>query len=374
MPAILEDVEEAINEGVKAMPSWGPNRILKEHGRISGMELVQCTSVFNERGEFRPTFATDVKKIVEADQIILAIGQTADLSYVHQSLTTERGLIAVNKDSQATSMPGVFAGGDAATGTTSVIEAIAAGRKAASSIDSYLTGGRGLVEGPSSLGVRHLLKVDAVSLEKTPRVKMPKPPPSGRSVDIEDTRGLDLSAMETEAKRCFDCGCVAVNASDLAPALVALGARIETTKRTIDAEDFFDAGPMKLTVIDAGELVTRIEIPNSRAWNRQSYIKFRTRNSIDFPIASVASVFRINGNRIDDARIVLGATAPVPYRIREVEAFLKGKTVSDEVAERAGIVAVQESNPLSKNTYKVQIVKALVRRSILAARDTRTVG
>jgi CO/xanthine dehydrogenase FAD-binding subunit len=193
---------------------------------------------------------------------------------------------------------------------------------------------------------------------------MSKLPPSERGVEKEDTQSLDLDKAGEEANRCLNCGCVAVNASDMAPALVALAAKIKTTRRTLAAENFFDAALLSSTVMDEGELVTEIEVPTPGPLTTQTYLKFRTRNSIDFPIVSVAAAITIDKSRITDARIALGAVAPIPIRVNEVEDFLKGKVPTEEVAEAAGTLAVRETNPLSKNKYKVQIVKALVKRAI----------
>ncbi len=121
-------------------------------GKVSGLELVRCTSVFDEQGKFCPYF-DDAKTTVAADQVILAIGQASETAFCkdfcflddQQSLPVEKGLIAVDKKTQETAIKGVFAGGDAANGPATVIEAIAAGRRAAVSIDKYL-GGNGVLE------------------------------------------------------------------------------------------------------------------------------------------------------------------------------------------------------------------------------------
>ncbi len=369
MPAIPREVELAVAEGVRLMPSWGPSKILKADGRVSGMELVRCTSVFDGEGRFSPAFDNDVREIVEADQIILAITLNTDLSFVDPALRVERGLVAVDQDTQATNISGVFAGGDVTSGTASVIAAIAAGRRAAGSIDLYLKGAGIQVEDKDEEAIRLLEKCNSAYLQRTSRVDVPELPISERSIDIEDVRGLGLSEIEMEAKRCFNCGCVAVSPSDIAPALIALAARIKTTKRIVEAEKFFTARPMKSTTLDPDELVTEIQIPAPEPGSEQSFLKFRIRNSIDFPIVSVASVFSMNSDKVNDARMVLGAVAPVPLRVREAEDFLKGRAPCEEVAEAAGVIAVKEANPLVKNEYKVQITKALVRRAVLAARD-----
>jgi NADPH-dependent glutamate synthase beta subunit-like oxidoreductase len=360
MPAFPEDIEGAVREGVKLLPAWGPHRVLEENGKVTGMELVRCTSVFDAQGRFNPSFDPGVKKTVLADQVLLAIGQAADLAYVGRTLKIERGLLAVEAETQATSLEGVFAGGDVTTGPASVVAALAAGRRAALAIDAYLGGRKARASAPNPLYALH-----ADSFQKSSRVALPERALSERTIDAEDVATLDARAVEIEASRCLHCGCVAVNASDLAPALIALGATIKTTKRTVDAESFFAAGPLSTTVLEPGELVTAVQIPAPDPQSRQRYLKFRIRKSIDFPIVSVASVLAMDQGTIRSARIVLGAVAPVPLRAREVEAYLIGRAPTEETAEVAASIAVRGASPLAKNGYKAQIVRALVRRAIL---------
>ncbi|RLI26382.1 hypothetical protein DRO58_05620 [Candidatus Bathyarchaeota archaeon] len=104
------------------------------------MEFVRCTSVFDEKGRFNPSFDETETKVLEADTVILAIGQTPDLSFIEDEIEVDRGVIKVNPRTMETSLPGVFAGGDAVSGPASVVEAIVAGKMAAASIDRYLTG------------------------------------------------------------------------------------------------------------------------------------------------------------------------------------------------------------------------------------------
>jgi len=185
-------------------------------------------------------------------------------------------------------------------------------------------------------------------------------------MDTEDYVTLEDGKVSMEAHRCLDCSCVAVNASDVAPALVALGASIKTTKRTILAEDFYTVGIMTTTVLEADELVTEIFVPAPKPGIRFSFQKFRIRNSIDFPIVSVASALTFDGTKIKDAKIVFGAVAPIPLRAVNVEEALIGKTASEETAEAAGMVAARQVFPLERNRYKVQILKGLIRKAIMA--------
>jgi len=145
MPANDWEVEQAVEEGVRLMPSWGPKRILSSDGGVTGIELVQCASVFDEAGNFCPAF-NEATESVETDQVILAIGQSADLAFAEDAgLKVERGLISMDPETMETNLSGVFAGGDVGKGPAAIIDAVAAGRRAASSIDRFL-GGDGDIE------------------------------------------------------------------------------------------------------------------------------------------------------------------------------------------------------------------------------------
>jgi len=364
MPAIASEIEQALAEGVHLMPSWGPDQILQENDHIQGMQLVRCTSVFDARGCFAPAFNKAKGTRVDADSIILAIGQRADLSFIGPALKTGRGLIAVDPDTQETNAAGVFAGGDVATGPASVIQAVAAGRRAAVSIDLYLM--KRQIHTKSQKVTMQKFSTDC--LDKMDRGKTAILPVSRRRIDIEDTAGFNLSEMENEANRCFNCGCVAVNASDIAPALIALGAKIRTTKRILTAEDFFSAGTLKTSQLEEGELVVEIQIPRPALGSLQDFIKFALRKSHDFPVVSVAALFNVSEGRVDSARIVLGTVAPVPLRIKAVEDFLKGKKLDKKSAATAAKMAVEQTLSLAKNKYKVQVTSTLVERASLNAR------
>lgn len=363
MPAIEEEIEEAVKEKIHLMPSWGPHRVLETQGKLTGMEFVRCTSVFDEEHRFRPEFDSSVKETVEADAVMLAIGQAADLSYLDGSVAMTRGLVVVDKETQCTNISGVFSGGDMTTGPASIIEAISSGRRAADAIDLYLQS-KPRPEVSPATSKKPFIPINLEGLNRNKRSVMQKVPLSQRGLDLEDNLGLNWSGTELEAGRCMNCGCVAVNASDLAPALIALSARIKTTRRTIEAEDFFDARPGKSTVLDNDELVLEIEIPEPAVGSKQAYWKYRIRNSIDFPICSVASIFLMEDSKVKDARIVVGAVAPIPVRLREAEAFLIGKIAGDDLAESVKDLSFAGIMPLARNNYKVQMTRALLRKAI----------
>jgi NADPH-dependent glutamate synthase beta subunit-like oxidoreductase len=152
MPANPWEIEQAMAEGVEMLYAWGPSRVIGNDGNVAGIELVRCTSVFDETGNFCPYFE-DTRITIEADQIILAVGQNSETAFCRDfcfidepsELPVVKGLIAIDPETQQTEVRGVFAGGDAANGPGTVIQAIAAGRRAAVSIDRYL-GGNGIIE------------------------------------------------------------------------------------------------------------------------------------------------------------------------------------------------------------------------------------
>lgn len=348
MPAFPEDIAKALKEGINIMPSFGPHKILENNGRVTGMEVVRCTSVFDEHGHFQPSFDLSQETIIEADQIILAIGQSTDLSYAEKLIKIERGLIAVNQETKGTKTAGIFAGGDATSGPASVIEAIAAGRKAAFAIESYLNKTSSKQTDPAHMN--HMVEINS-ELQR-------------RSINTEDWQNLSLDEIRTEARYCINCSCVAVNASDIAPALIVLDAKIITTKRAIHAEDFFAAAQMKTTILDHNELVKEIMITPPSPHDRQNYYKFRIRNSIDFPVVSLAIVLNSKNGKLKNSRIALGAVAPTPLRLKAVECFLEDKPVTEETAAVAGELALRDIQPLAKNKFKAQIIKALFKKAI----------
>ena len=370
MPALPGEVDQAVKEGIKLMPSWGPSRVLKIKGRLSGMELVRCTSVYDREHRFAPTYDRASKSKVEADQIILAAGQRPDLSYAKTYLNMDRGLIVVDPETQVTSVGKVFAGGDATiSGPLSVVAALASGRRAAEAIHHCL-GGRGALQIQKK--VEHLTRCNGDCLEKSSRVTAPEQSLSDYCLDKEDFLGLDLKAVETEAKRCFNCGCDGVNPSDIAPALIALDATIVTSKRKIKAEKFWvaDRG-LKPTLLENDEIITEIRMPKPAANVNSSFLKFAMRKSIDFPIVNCAAALEIRDGLVQSARICLNAVYCNPYRVTNAEDFIKGKPIDEAIADDAGAAAVSAAVPLPYNKFKIQIAKTLVKRAILACDNVR---
>ncbi|MBI2303971.1 MAG: FAD-dependent oxidoreductase [Chloroflexi bacterium] len=207
MPAHPWEIQEAVEEGVVIHPSWGPKAILGDEGRVTGIELVRCTSVFDREGKFNPTYDSSVVSSLDADMVIVAIGQAVDLSFVkpEDGVKVNRGLIVAD-ERLATTRKGVFAGGEAVTGPSSVIHAIAAGRKAAVAVDRYL-GGRGIIDEtliPFEEPNPWLGREEGFAPQS--RAPMPCLPVAERHQSFAEVElGFNPEMAQQEARRCLQC-------------------------------------------------------------------------------------------------------------------------------------------------------------------------
>ena len=160
--------------------------------------------------------------------------------------------------------------------------------------------------------------------------------------------------------------CFAVCPSDLAVALAALDGRIAVVgpngKRRVAIRDFHT--PMG-NLLEQGEIVTEIEVPVVNERLVQNFLKFTLRRPIDFAIVSVATVVKVADGVCTEARIALGGVACGAYRAVAAELFLKGKPLDDATAARAGELAVKGAKKLSRNGYKIEIAKTLVKRGLI---------
>lgn len=162
-----------------------------------------------------------------------------------------------------------------------------------------------------------------------------------------------------------------VHPSDAAPALQALGALLKvfgpSGSDEIPLEEFFELPIDNLrgeNVLQANEIITHISIPEPAAGTRSTFLKFREKQSMDFAISSVAAILQMQGNRVKSADIVLGGVAPIPWRAKDAEAELQGKTLSSETIEKAATAAVAGATPMAHNSYKIQLTQNLVRRAL----------
>jgi xanthine dehydrogenase YagS FAD-binding subunit len=165
--------------------------------------------------------------------------------------------------------------------------------------------------------------------------------------------------------------CVAVSPSDVAPALIALDARMVVRshrgERVVEAADFF-IGPAtdirRMTVLRTGELLTAIRIPGTWAGKPFYFEKVSDRQVWDFALANVASTLDVSGGTVRDVRIAVGGIAPRPLRMTAVESYLRGRTLEEVTLDAAGELAVRGARPLHLNEFKIPLTRNLVRRAL----------
>lgn len=204
-----EEFHESQKEGIVFHPSRSARRFVGEDGRLTKVELRGVARVFDDDGRFNPTFDDGITETLEADSVVLAIGQQADLSFLKSEDSVEltpAGVIRVNPETLATSAPGLFAGGDVAFGPRNLIDAVANGKRAALSIDDYLRG--------QENATRFSLRVEKIpthsyrmpeDYEKCERTAPPTVSLDRRTGISEVESGYDEVEARRQAERCLSC-------------------------------------------------------------------------------------------------------------------------------------------------------------------------
>ena len=167
--------------------------------------------------------------------------------------------------------------------------------------------------------------------------------------------------------------CYIVHPSDTAPILTALGATLNVAgprgTRSVPLSEFYVLPADDVTkenVLEQGEFVTEVIIPEPASGLYTSYRKERDRGAWDFSLAGVALAVRLNGGRVSDARVVLSGAAPVPWRSREAEQAIEGQQINASLAAEAAEAAMANARPLGKNAYKIQMFKGVIEEQLLA--------
>ena len=233
MPVRNDEIKEALAAGVEIINCFGPNRFLGKNNQFTGIEFKRCTCVFDDQCHFNPRYDENERTTLQADAVMIAIGQRAEMNFLEAEniMRSSQGGIQADPQTLQTSIPWVFAGGDALYGAKTVIEAIASGKKAAESIDRYLEqhdkkrdpinrrpdaihthddiNGQAL-SGPSQvkaqmpISERHLTAAERVP---KPRISMPVLP---REESLGSFSEVELGYSEeqavAEAQRCLACG------------------------------------------------------------------------------------------------------------------------------------------------------------------------
>lgn len=234
MPASEEEIEEAVEEGVKLDCGWGPKEILTENGKVTGIVLKRCTSVKDADGRFNPQYDENDTKTVKCSHVFLSIGQTTIWGDLLKGTKVEIDGVRVKADklTYQTTDPDVFIGGDVYTGPRFAIDAIAAGKETAISIHRY-------VQPHSSLTIGRNRR-DFIELDKN-NIKVESYDNSSRQIPGTDNsfdhkksfRDAKLTFTEEQVKaetaRCLGCGASVVDPNK------CIGCGICTTKCEFDA-------------------------------------------------------------------------------------------------------------------------------------------
>jgi len=204
MPANPEEVAEAISEGVKIIFLAAPDRVARENGRLRMACIRMALGEFDASGRRRPEPIEGSEFSIDFDTVIAAVGQTPDVPTEFRLPTNRGNVLQADSDTTATSREGVFAGGDCVTGPASVIEAIAAGRKGASSIDKYL-GGDGVID---EVLVPEEEAAELPNIEEGEEYRPHAPTlsfPERLGTFSEVELGFSPESAIEEAKRCLRC-------------------------------------------------------------------------------------------------------------------------------------------------------------------------
>lgn len=188
----------------------------------------------------------------------------------------------------------------------------------------------------------------------------------GNTCYADTPEGIDREHCLFGADRC-----IAVSPSDTAPALVALDARMVVVngdgEKEVQAEDFFigpDVDIMRMTILQPGDLLKSIVIPNTWADARFYFEKVAERNTWDFALVNIASAMKVENDAIVDIRMVCGGVACVPLRLTVVEEVVKGSLQNGASADLAASAATQGATPLNYNGFKIPLMENLVKRAI----------
>ncbi|OPY74708.1 MAG: NAD-dependent dihydropyrimidine dehydrogenase subunit PreT [Syntrophorhabdus sp. PtaU1.Bin050] len=203
MPAYPWEIAQALEEGIIIEDGWGPKVIHGKNGSVTGIEYVRCTSTFDDNHMFNPSYDLSVTRYFDADAVIFAIGQTPDIGFIDaRDVKTHGDLIKVDTDLM-TGIRGVFAAGEAVTGPSSIIDAIAQGRQAAASIDRYL-GGTGSIDRPEE--EYQCAEIHESAPRGTYRCKGAVTDPAERLAGFDPAEpGYDRKTAVQEALRCLAC-------------------------------------------------------------------------------------------------------------------------------------------------------------------------
>ena len=217
MPALIEEIEETLEEEININNSWGPKRIVIEEGKVIGVEFKKCISVFDKDKRFNPNYDEEDVIFVKADTVLLSVGQAIDWGNLIADSKIEinpNNTIKADSFTYQTGEPDVFAGGDSFTGPRFAIDAIAAGKEGAISIHRYVHPGQSLIIGRDRKEYKSIDKenIEIQGYDTLPRQKASHINEKELRESFKDIRGtFTEEEMKKETERCLSCGATVVD-------------------------------------------------------------------------------------------------------------------------------------------------------------------
>ncbi|MCB2298586.1 FAD-dependent oxidoreductase [Clostridium tagluense] len=233
MPALPEEIEEALSEDIAINNSWGPTRILHEDGHVVGVEFKKCISVFDENKRFSPKFDENTTKIVKANNVLISVGQGMEWGGLLEDSKIE---LNPNKTIKAdpitfqTGEPDVFAGGDALTGPKFAIDAIALGKQGSISIHRYVHGDNLTICREREYHALDKENLNMDGYDRLPRQRALHVDGSKSKETFKDLRvTFTQEQIKKETERCLGCGATVIDEYQ------CVGCGVCTTKCKFDA-------------------------------------------------------------------------------------------------------------------------------------------
>jgi ferredoxin len=212
MPADTVEIREGDEEGIERVNGWGPLEIRRDgEGRVIAVDLRRCLRVYDGQRRFAPHFDDDARQALDCDTVLLAAGQSTDLSFlkdggedVHEM---RPGWPQADPETLATTAAGVFIAGDLAHGTRLLIDAVASGKKAARSVYRYITGREiGMDAVTSHLPLAAWSRETGYEALRREPIPIREPRERLRDPNAVVEIGYGEAAARREASRCLDCG------------------------------------------------------------------------------------------------------------------------------------------------------------------------
>jgi formate dehydrogenase (NADP+) beta subunit len=211
IPAWKWEVDEAVEEAIKINYRWGPKAVIREDGKVKGLEVTKVLSVFDSNKRFAPTFDAKVTTLLDADTIIITIGQMSNISFLKDSAVKvdERGRVEWNPATQKSSAGSVFVAGEVVTGPGSAIAAVANGHRSAIAMHLFLQGEsiEGKLPAQEKEKIAQMPSEVVEKIAKQPRMKIRHLAPEVRVKTMEHfEEGFTEKEALEEAGRCRGCG------------------------------------------------------------------------------------------------------------------------------------------------------------------------